>query len=489
MSLRLRRLANEAKMIGEQFAGHPYVTVTPAGGDPPDRYRVEYRVAGLERRADGALIVRSRHEMEIVLPVGYPRQPAACRMLTPVFHPNIDAFAVCTSDFHAAQETLVDLIVRVGQMICYQKHNVKSPLNAEAALWVEHNLGRLPVDPSDLYPASNFPKGPIGEFVSIRLTSSAGSVAPTPPHVRLAPPLPIPPSLSVPMPRPGLPPSTAAPPSGSGFVPPPPPLNIGTSAPTSPIKPTLAIQIPRPASTVHPSGHDRPPAVSVDPGPAVEVPEVPSEPTPASGSSGVPPMPPLVERLPPSARASAPDKLDSLTVQLVGSSDPASPRTVTAQVGEIATLGSSRVMFAYRGSPARLELRDMIGTHVVELMLDTETEVMLGDVKFRVIGADQTSMARIAVRGNADGRAQVIFWNGVAASQLTLAARMLRNLQSTEPGSTKRAELLQRIKEKQKLFEWLRTSSVAASKWKSEVAESSARIEMVLRRHGGPSNG
>jgi predicted metal-dependent HD superfamily phosphohydrolase len=50
------------------------------------------------------------------------------------------------------QETLADLVVRVGQMIAFQKHNVKSPLNGEAAVWVEQNLSRLPVDPSDLYP-------------------------------------------------------------------------------------------------------------------------------------------------------------------------------------------------------------------------------------------------------------------------------------------------------------------------------------------------
>lgn len=152
MSLRLKRLANEARMLRDEFHGHQHVTVRPMGGDPPDRYRVEYRIGGLERRTDGTLVVRRQHEMEIVLPAEYPRQPAACRMLTPVFHPNIDTFTVCTSDFHAAQETLVDLIVRVGHMIAFQKHNIKSPLNAEAAVWCEQNLARLPVDAVDIYP-------------------------------------------------------------------------------------------------------------------------------------------------------------------------------------------------------------------------------------------------------------------------------------------------------------------------------------------------
>ncbi|MEY3143781.1 MAG: hypothetical protein RLY21_2274 [Planctomycetota bacterium] len=157
MSLRLRRLLNEHERLQKLFGAHPLVSVRPTAGNPPDRYIVEYRVGGLERRPDGTLVVRRQHQMEIVLPAEYPRMPAACRMLTPVFHPNIDAFTVCTSDFHSAQETLADLVVRVGQMISFQKHNVKSPLNGEAAVWCEQNLGRLPVDPSDLYPPESPP--------------------------------------------------------------------------------------------------------------------------------------------------------------------------------------------------------------------------------------------------------------------------------------------------------------------------------------------
>lgn len=139
-------------MLRMAFDGHAHVTVRGIEGDPPEKYHVAYRIRGLQRMPDGTLLVRGTHEMEIALPVEYPRMPAACRMLSPVFHPNIDAFTVCTSDFHAAQETLVDLIVRVGQMIAFQKHNVKSPLNAEAARWCEENLARLPVDRADLYP-------------------------------------------------------------------------------------------------------------------------------------------------------------------------------------------------------------------------------------------------------------------------------------------------------------------------------------------------
>jgi ubiquitin-protein ligase len=152
MSLRIRRLENERNMLQMAFARHPHIRVRPTLGDPPEQYAVTYSINGLQRMGDGTLIVRTMHEIEVSLPSEYPRLPAACRMVTPVFHPNIDIATVCTSDFHAAQETLVDLIVRVGQMIAFQKHNVKSPLNAEAARWCEENLARLPVDRSDLHP-------------------------------------------------------------------------------------------------------------------------------------------------------------------------------------------------------------------------------------------------------------------------------------------------------------------------------------------------
>ena len=157
MSLRIRRLENERRMLEAAFGQHPRIRVRPTMGDPPEQYAVTYQVKGLQRMPDGTLLIRPTHEIEVSLPAEYPRLPATCRMVTPVFHPNIDSFTVCTSDFHAAQETLVDLIVRVGQMIAFQKHNVKSPLNAEAARWCEDNLSRLPVDRGDLYPVDRKP--------------------------------------------------------------------------------------------------------------------------------------------------------------------------------------------------------------------------------------------------------------------------------------------------------------------------------------------
>ena len=71
-------------------------------------------------------------------------------MTTPVFHPNIDPQRICIGDHWSAGQSLAELVVRIGQMICYQSYNTKSPLNAAAAAWIEGHLDRLPLQKADL---------------------------------------------------------------------------------------------------------------------------------------------------------------------------------------------------------------------------------------------------------------------------------------------------------------------------------------------------
>ena len=42
------------------------------------------------------------------------------------------------------------MIVRIAQMITYQSYNVKSPLNAKAAMWAEEHEDELPLEKIDL---------------------------------------------------------------------------------------------------------------------------------------------------------------------------------------------------------------------------------------------------------------------------------------------------------------------------------------------------
>jgi len=129
---------------------HPRIEVEGVSGNPPDLYRIILEVRSLREEGNG-IVVADRHRLEVALPGGYPRDAPFCRMLTPVFHPNIAPHAVCIGDHWSAGESLDLMIQRVGEMLAFQSYNVKSPLNGLAARWVEENLDRLPVDDREFF--------------------------------------------------------------------------------------------------------------------------------------------------------------------------------------------------------------------------------------------------------------------------------------------------------------------------------------------------
>jgi ubiquitin-protein ligase/DNA-directed RNA polymerase subunit RPC12/RpoP len=146
LSMRQRRLQADATQVAAALANSPFIKATPVGGDPPEIYRIEYRIHGLDRGKNGHPIPRDQHIVEIQLTSDYPRLAPKCRMLTPIFHPNIDPATICVGDHWTAGERLVDLIGRIGEMICYQAYNIKSPLDAEAAMWADLHVSKLPLD-------------------------------------------------------------------------------------------------------------------------------------------------------------------------------------------------------------------------------------------------------------------------------------------------------------------------------------------------------
>ncbi len=153
LPVRLRRLAADAEQMRVAFADFPSIRIVAAEGDPPELYRLEYHVHSLERgKRPDKPVPREAHLVEIQLTSEYPRQSPKCRMLTPVFHPNIDPATICVGDHWAAGERLVDLAVRIGEMLAYQAYNIKSPLDAEAAMWADLNQPALPIDPRPLRP-------------------------------------------------------------------------------------------------------------------------------------------------------------------------------------------------------------------------------------------------------------------------------------------------------------------------------------------------
>ena len=144
-TVRLRRLQADFEKLSDYARRHPRLRLISFEGQPPELYQLEYQVVGL-RQIDDQLQVVKNHIVEIRLPRDYPRTPPQCRMLTPIFHPNIAPHAICIGDHWSAGEPLWSMVARIGEMIAYQSYNTKSPLNGEAARWVEQNLARLPLD-------------------------------------------------------------------------------------------------------------------------------------------------------------------------------------------------------------------------------------------------------------------------------------------------------------------------------------------------------
>ncbi len=181
-SIRLKRLQADFNQITQYVHRHPRLQLIQAVGDPPERYQLEYRVKSL-RQKDGELHEVDSHLVEITLLAGYPRMAPLCRMLTPVFHPNIAPHAICIGDHWSAGESLANLVARMGEMLAYQSYNTKSPLNGEASRWTEQNIARLPLDSVnmnvDLDPATVPTAPPTSPRVVI--------TAPPPPPPRPAP--------------------------------------------------------------------------------------------------------------------------------------------------------------------------------------------------------------------------------------------------------------------------------------------------------------
>lgn len=145
-TVRLRRLQADFDKLADYLERHPRLRLVEANGDPPEQYRIEYRIRSLRQSADDEVESMTKHQVEISLPRNYPRTAPQCRMLTPVFHPNIAPHAICVGDHWSAGEPLWSIVARIGEMLAYQSYNVKSPLNGDAARWATEHADELPLD-------------------------------------------------------------------------------------------------------------------------------------------------------------------------------------------------------------------------------------------------------------------------------------------------------------------------------------------------------
>ncbi len=150
MNPRIRRLNADYEKVQSLFQVHPHIRLVNAEGSPPEKYTFAFQVQSLVPTTDDEFVTGNEHHAEVFLPMDYPRRPPFCRMISPIFHPNIDPQKICIGDHWSAGQSLAQLIVRIGEMLCFQSYNLKSPLNAKAAAWAEQNLAVLPLEKADL---------------------------------------------------------------------------------------------------------------------------------------------------------------------------------------------------------------------------------------------------------------------------------------------------------------------------------------------------
>ncbi|QDT29662.1 ubiquitin-conjugating enzyme E2 [Gimesia panareensis] len=158
-NVRLRRLAADYEKLKEYVRLHPRVSLLQVVGDPPEKFQLQYVIKSV-RMQNQEIVPIQNHTVEISLPRNYPRTPPQCRMLTPVFHPNIAPHAICVGDHWSAGESLQSIIMRIGEILAYQSYNLKSPLNGEAARWAEENCDQFPLDRVSLLPEEEAPARP-----------------------------------------------------------------------------------------------------------------------------------------------------------------------------------------------------------------------------------------------------------------------------------------------------------------------------------------
>ncbi len=149
MNIRDKRLQSDYLKMCETFNNTGKIKIISTSGNPPDKYCIEFSVNSLIMNPKGLVTTNNKHRAEIYLTTNYPRQAPQCRMLTPVFHPNIAPHAICIGDHWAVGESLPHLVIRIAEMLAYQSYNLKSPLNGDAAHWADKNRFKFPIDSTD----------------------------------------------------------------------------------------------------------------------------------------------------------------------------------------------------------------------------------------------------------------------------------------------------------------------------------------------------
>jgi ubiquitin-protein ligase len=148
MSGNARRLENDYRELREAFDGDPRVKIKALGTAPFDKYRIAYvGVPSLRQNQNGQPMMVEQTVVDIELPAGYPKLPLIAKTAAGdvVFHPNFNAEKICIADNWSAGYRLVDVVIKIGNMLQFTDYNILAPLNAVAAEWTQEHKAELPL--------------------------------------------------------------------------------------------------------------------------------------------------------------------------------------------------------------------------------------------------------------------------------------------------------------------------------------------------------
>lgn len=145
MLARLRRLQADFEALSDWAAKHDYLDLIGWIGDPPEQLEIVYRLPGLVSLKDGRLEQRLSHQVVLTMPLDYPRIAPRCRMIEPLFHPNVDSGIICVGERWASGQTLPQLAAQIGELICWQQYSLRAPRNRAAARWAAGHADHFPL--------------------------------------------------------------------------------------------------------------------------------------------------------------------------------------------------------------------------------------------------------------------------------------------------------------------------------------------------------
>ncbi|TWT58173.1 Ubiquitin-conjugating enzyme [Thalassoglobus neptunius] len=144
-TVRHRRLLADYEAIQQYVNHHSNLQLLEVEGDPPELYRISYRLNSLARLV-GEIVAVDQQVAEISLPRNYPRVPPKCRILTPIFHPNVKEETLHVDLRWHEHGNLLAVVAIVGQLLQFQELSETNSVNAEAADWVKTNPKGVPTD-------------------------------------------------------------------------------------------------------------------------------------------------------------------------------------------------------------------------------------------------------------------------------------------------------------------------------------------------------